>query len=66
MNQKEREIHIKAYAEGLLHGRFGAMSMKEDVDGCLGCAFEDVEEWELPCTKCKRNNKDYWRAKVAE
>lgn len=30
-------------------------------DGCVGCAFESVEEWEMPCAKCKRNSKDYWR-----
>ena len=34
------------------------------ADGCRGCAFGDVGEWELPCTKCKRNSKDYWRAKT--
>ena len=32
------------------------------ADGCVGCAFEDVSEWELPCRKCERNSKDYWRA----
>ena len=37
--------------------------MKEDADGCVGCAFIDVEEWEMPCAKCKRNSKDFWRAK---
>lgn len=36
---------------------------KLNADGCDGCAFESVEEWEMPCAKCKRNNKDYWRAK---
>ena len=34
-----------------------------EVDGCTDCAFEDVDEWELPCRKCKRNCKDYWRRK---
>ncbi len=32
-------------------------------DGCRGCAFEDLDEWELPCCECKQNKKDYWRAK---
>lgn len=36
---------------------------KENADGCVGCAFEDVEELEMPCKKCKRACKDYWRAK---
>lgn len=31
------------------------------ADGCSGCAFESAEEWEMPCRKCKRNCKDYWR-----
>lgn len=33
------------------------------ADGCSGCAFEPNEEWEMPCRKCKRNCKDYWRKK---
>ena len=33
------------------------------ADGCVGCAFEDVDEWELPCRKCEKNAKDYWKAK---
>lgn len=36
---------------------------QDAADGCLGCAFEDVDEWNMPCVKCKRNCKDYWRAK---
>ena len=31
------------------------------ADGCCGCDFEDYNVWEMPCNKCKRNNKDYWR-----
>ena len=31
------------------------------ADGCKGCAFYNREEWEMPCEKCKRNTKDYWR-----
>ena len=33
------------------------------ADGCFGCAFADCEEWNMPCLMCKRNCKDYWRAK---
>lgn len=36
------------------------------ADGCVDCAFEDKEEWELPCTICSRNCEDYWRAKEEE
>lgn len=32
-----------------------------EADGCEGCAFEDREEWEEPCRRCKRNHQDYWR-----
>lgn len=37
--------------------------VRENADGCMGCVFVDAEKWELPCTKCKRCCKDYWRAK---
>jgi len=37
---------------------------REEADGCEGCAFTDVEEWEMPCRMCRRANKDYWRAKT--
>lgn len=30
-------------------------------EGCQGCAYEDKEEWEMPCKRCKRNCRDYWR-----
>lgn len=33
------------------------------AEGCVGCAYESTEEWLLPCCKCRRNSKDYWRAK---
>lgn len=36
---------------------------KQEADGCQGCAFTDVEEWEMPCRKCRRACKDYWRPK---
>lgn len=36
------------------------------VDGCYECAFEDCEEWEMPCCKCSRNCKDYWREKEGD
>lgn len=36
---------------------------RQNADGCSGCAFVNVEEWEMPCVRCKRGCKDYWRAK---
>ena len=35
-------------------------------DGCCGCAFEGVEEWEMPCVKCKNACKDYYRRPAKE
>ncbi len=40
-----------------------AVIERKEADGCMGCAFDDREEWEEPCSKCCRNCKDYWRAK---
>lgn len=37
---------------------------KDKADGCDGCAFEHAEEWEMPCCKCKRGCRDYWRKKT--
>ena len=39
-----------------------AIIEKDNADGCVGCAFIDTEDWELPCAKCKRACKDYWRS----
>lgn len=39
---------------------------KQNADGCFNCAFETVEEWEMPFTKCKRNCKDYWRRRASD
>lgn len=54
---------MKEYEKGYADGVRDYENMKQNADGCQGCAFEHVEEWELPCSKCKRNMKDYWRAK---
>ena len=44
-------------------GEADAIHQKENADGCTGCGFESTEEWELPCSMCKRSHKDYWRPK---
>lgn len=64
MDKKETEAYDRGYAQGLIMGRVDARVMKENADGCKGCAFEDTESWQLPCDRCKRNSKDYWRTKV--
>ena len=66
MTAKECVAYESGFEQGLKQGIVVARIMKEDADGCVGCAFVEVEEWELPCAKCKRNCKDYWRAKAVE
>lgn len=66
MTAKEAEEYNRGYAHGLIQGRVDARVMKQDADGCAGCAFEDVESWQMPCERCARNCKDYWRAKAVE
>ena len=34
-----------------------------ESDGCKGCKYEDKEEWEEPCRRCKNSYKNMWRAK---
>ena len=64
MNVKEIEAYDRGYAQGIIQGRVDARTMKEDADGCKGCAFESVEAWEQPCRYCKRNCRDFWRPKA--
>ena len=42
------------------------LSDKARADGCSGCAFIDVEEWEMPCCRCARGCKDFWRNGVRD
>jgi len=60
MTKTEIEFETKKAYE---KGKADAMRMKLDADGCVSCAFEETEPWEMPCAKCARNSKDYWRAK---
>ena len=68
MTKSETEAYDRGYTQGLIHGvmqgRVDARVMKENADGCCGCAFEQTESWQMPCDRCKRNSKDYWRAKA--
>lgn len=47
-----------AYEQGYIDG------FNDKESGCTSCAFENVDEWEMPCCKCKRGCKDYWRRKA--
>lgn len=58
MTEKELNAYQKGYSD--------AFAMKEDADGCKGCAFESVETWEQPCRYCKRNCRDFWRPKAKQ
>lgn len=60
------EAFKRGYEQGLVKGKEDAFKMKENADGCVGCAFEDVNSWEMPCDKCCNNNKNYWREKKVE
>ena len=62
----EQQEKDTAFIEGLALGKQQVLATKENADGCVGCAFEDTESWQLPCSACKRNCKDYWRAKKVE
>lgn len=62
LTEFEQEMYEKGYAKG----KIDTFRMRENADACKGCAFEDVESWQPPCAMCKRNCKDYWRAKVVE
>ena len=58
------EAFKRGYEQGLAKGKEDAFRMKENADGCAGCAFDSTEPWEMPCRSCSRGNKDYWRGKV--
>lgn len=60
------EAFQRGYEQGLAKGKEDAFRMKENADGCVGCEYEDVKSWEMPCDRCKRNSKDYWRVKAVE
>lgn len=53
-----------SYAEGYQEGYKDGSNYVEC--GCEGCAFIDTEEWEMPCAKCKRGQKDYYRRPAKE
>ena len=36
---------------------------QQQADGCVGCKYIELEEWDMPCKECKRSKKDYWRCK---
>lgn len=57
---------IKPDFNELLKAALDKAREQAKADGCWKCAFVEREEWELPCSDCKRNHKDYWRAKSRE
>lgn len=69
--EHDKQIKAEAYQQGATDMEKAKQiiidnlreEIKLEADGCEGCAFITTEEWEMPCLKCKRNCKDYWRAK---
>lgn len=57
MTAEERAIYERAFGKKVL----GKALEQSKADGCSGCAFITTEEWEMPCCKCMRSCKDYWR-----
>ena len=60
---------LKNMVDSLIAIANDLVEMKEalaiaEADGCTDCAFKEVNEWEMPCCKCKRGCKDYWRRKA--
>ena len=39
------------------------MTNREEHDGCKDCAFEGRMYYQSPCSDCKQNYTDKWRAK---
>lgn len=54
---------IKPDFNSLLRDALDKAREQAMADGCWECAFVEKAEWEMPCSRCKRNCKDYWRAK---
>ena len=44
-----KNLDAESFEIGYAKGRHDERMMKENADGCKGCAFEDVESWEPPC-----------------
>ena len=38
----------------------------EEADGCLGCEYEGLSEFDEPCTDCKNNYLNKWNPKKTE
>ena len=34
--------------------------LQTDHDGCEGCKYDCLSEYEYPCTECKHNHTDKW------
>lgn len=64
--QRLGEYTIKGYRGSIaekLHTMVEKEFFMDCVQQCHGCAYEDTEEWKMPCCKCKRACKDYYRGK---
>lgn len=62
LSEVEQECQME-YAAAIRHAI--DVIVQNEADGCVGCAFEDREEWEMPCKECKNSKRNYWRARKA-
>ena len=60
---KELKAYNQGFDVGYNHAIYKYERLKEDADGCEGCAFMSHYSWELPCSQCRRNCRDYWRSR---
>lgn len=49
--------------EILLPTNISLKPYNDACDGCFGCKYNDTEEWEEPCRRCKNSYMLMWRAK---
>lgn len=73
MTREEAIELLSAYGVPLNEERFQeALDMAisalsaEEADGCLGCEYEGLSEFDEPCTDCKNNYLNKWTTKKTE
>ena len=64
LEETREEPSIREYAEAI-DMAISALSA-EDADGCLGCEYEGLSEFDEPCTDCKNNYLNKWNPKKTE
>lgn len=52
---------MKHYNEDDLREFMKIFIKQQQADGCTGCKYLHLEDWDMPCRECKRSHKDYYR-----